>query len=111
MTKNAQGVEDTSYVDGLTSYKKPKKIEQLPSRPKGDLDEEVVGRIHNLPEGYGAKKSSEINPRATSSFRAKISSETWKEMNKFKKENVGLTYAAMIQEMWELYKKKHKIRG
>jgi hypothetical protein len=109
MAKNAQSVDETDYVGGLTNYNRPKTIEPLRSRPKDDADEAVVERLHNLPEGYGRSKEQDIDPAATTSFRARIALKTQQEMAAHKKSQIGLTYAAMIEEMWKYYKRENDI--
>lgn len=108
MSKSAENKEDTSFIQALGGFKEKSKVAPLRSRPKGDADEALVSKIHNLPEGYGTS-DEEVDVRATTSFRARISTRTQQEMFAYRKSKVGLTYAAMIEEMWDLYKDKHGI--
>lgn len=110
MSNNAEKrTDDDDYIRGLTSFKRPQGVEPLRSRNKGDDDEEVINKIEKLPEGYGNPAPTEERGGATSTLKARLSRKSHEEIIAHKKANVGLTYAAMVEEMWKLYKEKHGI--
>lgn len=109
MTAKANPAEDNDLIGGLQNYKKDKAVEPLPSRPKDDADEERVGNITNLPEGYGKQRAAPRAPVTTTVFRARISTSTYEELIAHKSASVGLTHAAIMEEMWTLYKEKNKL--